>query len=114
MKLRAADKMDLWKKYLTFLCADSKKALTSKETEILAFALAQPITIENPLRGNSRKQLKDRLNITEQTLSMHRSNMVDKGWIINDNIHPNLQDLRKQFEKANKKELHLNILISYD
>ena len=114
MRLKASDKMDLWKKYLILLGADSKKALTPKEAEIMAFAMAQPVTIENPLRGNSRKQLKEKLNITEQTLSMHRSNMVDKGWIVNDNILPFLQEMRRSFTNSNSKGLKLEIEIYYD
>jgi DNA-binding MarR family transcriptional regulator len=116
IKIKSKDKYEMWCNYLKILNTQSKNSLTKREIEILAFAISQPITIQNPLRGIARKGLKSFLGMSEQNLSMHRSSLVEKGFIEHDSslLNESLQRLRESFEKSNGKKIVLNIEISYE
>lgn len=114
IKIECEDKFEMWQNFLKIASQNAQQPLTKREIDILAFALAQPITIQNPLRGNSRKQLKQVLKMSEQNLSMHRGSLVEKGWVEHDTsmLNKNLQSVRENFEKSFGKKLLLHFEIS--
>lgn len=110
--IRNEDERAMWKKFLITLSSLSKtKGLTDREADIVAYVFTCPSSVKEPLRGVSRKQLKHMLGMKEQTLSMHKSNIEEKGYLVDGKLSPSLYKFREEYEKKGSLKLDLNFVI---
>lgn len=93
VEIKVQDRYELWLKFLDIMSTLSKKPLTPKEKEVLAHILNSKA--EHPLVGIQRLKIKQALNMKEQTLSMNRKNIVEKGWLIDGELHPMLKRMKE-------------------
>jgi len=78
---KAGSEMEFWNELLKVLNLIAQRPLTPKHREIMAFALSTPLDTKHPLRGQFRRQVKELLSMSEQTLAMHISEMKLRGWL---------------------------------
>lgn len=92
LNIRVENKLDFYGKILDILSALSKRPLTQKEKEILSIVMAS--NSKNPFYGTSRKLIKQQLNMKEQTFAMNKSNIEEKGWVIQGELNPFLKQIK--------------------
>lgn len=93
LNVKVNNRVELFSKLLDVLNALSKRPLTGKERDIIANVMAS--NSKNPFYGTSRKMLKQKLNMKEQTFAMNKSNIEEKGWIQQGQLNSHLQKLKE-------------------
>lgn len=107
LNVKVKDKLDLYMKLLDILSSLSKRPLTQKEKEILCLVMVS--NSKNPFYGTSRKLIKQELNMKEQTFAMNKSNIEEKGWI----IQGELNDFLKGFKNLEEGfSLKINVKLT--
>jgi len=112
IEIKVEDRYELWLKFLDIMSTLSKKPLTPKEKEVLAHILNS--NAEHPLVGIQRLKIKQALNMKEQTLSMNRKNIVEKGWLVDGELHPMLKKMKEVMKEDTENSVinfHISICI---
>lgn len=81
--------------------------LTEKEQQIIAYML-EHYTPEMSLDiKGTRKELMRYFRFSDSGFGLHLSHLVEKGWIVDGKVEPNIYKLKDQFPKC---EIELNIV----
>lgn len=110
-QLVSKDEMEMWKRFLLLLSSFSSKGLTDREADIVSYVMSKPSSVEEPLRGVSRKNLKSLLNMKEQTLSMHKSNIEEKGFLVEGKLPQTLKSFKESYLKDSSLTISFKFIL---